>query len=476
MAQDRDKADRIPNTEAFRELVVSARVYYKNDRRIDWAEWQHLTNEAAEHGLGDEDALRAAREALGNGSWSPPLAPPSSSSSGSARSLRSVMGPDSLEAVSIETADQASTTTSRLKPGVVINDTYRLDKEIGSGGMGVVWRASHTKLGTVAAIKFLKRAVDEESAARFLREARATARLEGPHLARVFDCAQLETGELFIVMEYFEGMGLDGVLRRDGKLPVVRAVDYILQACAGLAAAHRREIVHRDIKPANLFLARTEDGGEQIKLVDFGLSRLAQPDQGEGLTRQEILLGTPEYAPPEQFGNAMNAREPADIWALGATLYCLLTGGPPFRKKPELDGLHQISDLLERVMKAPPCPVTTVREDVPADLEKVIFKCLEKKPEDRYPNVGDLALDLARFGSAGADAQAAEVVGILASASPATSSPDSRRSPSLNVRVTVLSPSEAARKTPARSSDRTLWIVAVVVIAAIAGLVFALRS
>lgn len=471
MAQDRDAAGPTPNIEAFRELVVSARVYYRNDKAIDFAEWQHLTNEAVEHGLTDEDALRAAREAMGNNAWSPPLAPPASSLSGSG--ARSGSG-DSLEAVSLRSADQASTTARRLKKGVLINDTYRLEEEIGSGGMGVVWRAVHTKLGTVAAIKFLKRAVDEESAARFLREARTTASMESPHLARVFDCAQLETGELFIVMEFFDGKGLDEVLHKDGRLPVERAVDYILQACIGLAAAHRREIVHRDIKPANLFLAKNEDGGEQIKIVDFGLSRLAQPDQAEGLTRDQILLGTPEYAPPEQFGNAMNAREPADIWAMGATLYCLLGGDPPFRKKPELNGMHQISDLLERVMNQAPKPLSALRKDIPADLEKVVFKCLEKKPPDRYPNVADFASDLARFGSADAQALADEVASTLYPPSSRNSSPDSKRLARPETRVTVLAPVAPTKATS--KSDRTLMLIAAVAVIAIGLLVVLLRS
>jgi hypothetical protein len=288
MTKDRDRADPIPGDEAFRELVVSARVYYRNDKQIDWSEWQHLTNEAGEHGLSEADALRAVRDAVGNGAWSPPLAPAPTSPSGA----------DSLAAVSLRSTDQATTTEARLKKGALINDTYRLEQEVGSGGMGVVWRAVHTKLGTVAAIKFLKGAVGEDSAARFLREARMTAKLESPHLARVYDCAQLQTGELFIVMEYFEGSGLDDVLARDGPLPIKRAVDYMLQACVGLAVAHRREIVHRDIKPANLFLARNDSGEEQIKIVDFGLSRHAQPEDGEGLTRDQTFLGTPDYAPP----------------------------------------------------------------------------------------------------------------------------------------------------------------------------------
>jgi|GEM_PF-6067143 len=419
MASGGDGARGETGEAAYRELVTSARVYYKNDKRIDWTEWKHLTNEAAALGLTEDDALRAAREALGNHNWSPPLPPPikarwSASTDGSMRPPRPPNDADSVEASSVSSVEDTSVAATRLRAGLVINGTYRLDEEIGSGGMGVVWKASHTKLGTTVAIKFLRHALDEESTARFLREARTAARLESPHLARVFDCAQLETGELFIVMEYFDGVGLDVYLAKEGPLPVAEAVDYVLQACVGLAAAHRRGIVHRDIKPANLFLAEAEGGVHQVKVVDFGLSRLAQPEDGEGLTRDQILLGTPEYAPPEQFGSAMNAREPADIWALGATLYCLLAGKPPFPRDRNLSGLFQMSDLLERVTKAAPKPLTEIRKDVPADLDRVVLKCLAKRPEDRYPTVADLALDLAHFASSHAQARADEVVQILA--------------------------------------------------------------
>jgi eukaryotic-like serine/threonine-protein kinase len=444
MREDDNEAEGAPNVEAFRELVMSARVYYRNDKRVDWAEWQHLMNEAREHGLTDEDALRAAREAIGSDKWSPPLPPPAESRSGS--------DANSLNAISLNTATDGEVNVSRLKPGIVINGTYRLEEEIGSGGMGVVWRAVHTNLGTMAAIKFLKRAMDEESAARFMREARMAAKLQSPHLARVFDCAQLETGELFIVMEYFQGVGLDAYLRREGPLPVRLAVDYILQACAGLAAAHKQDIVHRDIKPANLFLAERDDGEPTVKIVDFGLSRLAQAEDGEGLTRDQILLGTPEYAPPEQFGNAMNARIPADVWSIGATLYCLLSGLPPFPKDQKMSGLYQMSDLLKRVTTAGPKPLHDDHEEIPPELDKVILKCLEKRPEDRYPSVADLALDLVHFGSEEAPSLADEVVTILTGGRPSkVSDPDG---PQSGPRVSVLSDEDIASSGARRLEER----------------------
>jgi len=308
--------------------------------------------------------------------------------------------------------------------------------------MGVVWRAEHTTLGTRAAIKFLNRAMGEEPAARFVREARMAAKLQSPHLARVFDCAQLETGELFIVMEYFSGEGLDARLRRKGPLPVSEAVGYIMQACVGLAVAHRNDIVHRDIKPANLFLADTDDGEREIKIVDFGLSRLALAEDGEGLTQDQMLLGTPEYAPPEQFGNATSARVPADIWSLGATLYCLLCDEPPFPKDPNLGGLYQISDLLDRVTGKDPKSLCERREEVPRSLEKVILKCLEKKPEDRYPNVADLASDLAGFGADDAEDVAQEAALALRGGRRARSSRPAP--PPASSRVTALSDEKPA--------------------------------
>ena len=133
--------------EAFRELVVSARVYYRNDKRVDFAEWQHLINEANELGLDEQDALRAARQATGNDKWSPPLPPPVGASIDGSLGMRVGSAADSLEAVSLD-ASGGEVMTSRLKAGLVINGTYRLEEQIGAGGMGVVWRAVHTKLGT----------------------------------------------------------------------------------------------------------------------------------------------------------------------------------------------------------------------------------------------------------------------------------------------------------------------------------------
>ena len=483
MSKDTNEPDDSPKPEAFRELVMSARVYYRNDKRIDWAEWKHLTNEAEGLGLNENDALEAAREAIGAKSWSPPLAPPSaargSDSSDGSPATRSGSGANSLEAISLNSTDQPSASGAQLKKGIVINDTYRLEDEIGSGGMGVVWRAAHTKLGTKVAIKFLKRAVDGESAARFLREARMAAQLESPHVARVFDCAQLESGELFIVMEYFEGMGLDECVKREGPLPVERAVDYILEGCVGIAIAHKNDIVHRDLKPANLFLADTESGRRQVKVVDFGLSRLAQPEDGEALTREQILLGTPEYAPPEQFGSAMNAREPADIWALGATLYCLLTGKPPFPKDQKLSGLYQMSDLLKRVTGEPPMLASERRSEVPKDLDKVITKCLQKSADDRYPNVADFALDLATFGSERAKGLAEEVVTTLGARSSQASvkrvsvltDPDDQTDepdPAPASEKSLSVPPKTAAPVEAKSSPPWLvWAVAAVVIGVI---------
>ena len=474
MTQQGNETGNPTREEALRELVASARVYYKNDKHFDWSEWQHLSNEAETLGLTEDDALRCAREAVGNPSWSPPIPPPlgsrwSVSIDGPPAAGRAADGAANLQAISLSGTDAPETSNDRLKTGVLINDTYRLDQEIGAGGMGTVWKASHIKLRTTVAIKFLKQAMDEDSAARFLREARSAAKIESPHVSRVFDCAQLSTGELFIVMEHFTGSGLDAYLDANGPLPVGQAVDFLLEACVGVAAAHRHEIVHRDIKPANLFLSETEDGERTVKVVDFGLSRAARAEDGEGLTRDQILLGTPEYAPPEQFGSAMNAREPADIWSLGATLYCLLAGKSPFPRNATLTGLFQLSDLLERVTKAAPSPLSKQRKDVPPGLEKVILKCLEKKPEDRYPTVADLALDLAEFGSDKGRASAGEVVQVLSTPRNSRSSIPAVRTSNWPSRISVLERAVPAPTPPGTVtvSKRSVVIVLAMMVLAI---------
>lgn len=284
-----------------------------------------------------------------------------------------------------------------VRPGDVLAGKYSVEKIIGSGGMGVVVAAVHVDLYERVALKFLlpEAMQSAEVVARFGREARAAFKLKSEHVGRVMDIGTLESGVPYIVMEYLEGTDLDGVLSERGPLSVGDAVEYILQACEALSEAHMMGIVHRDLKPANLFLTRRRDGTPCIKVLDFGLSKVGmavEPKRkGAGLTGTRQMLGSPLYMPPEQMSASRDADVRSDIWALGVILFELLTNSPPFvgDTLPELQG---------KVLGGMPEKLTALRPDVPAGLEAVVMKCLQKDRTNRYANVAEFAAAVVPYG------------------------------------------------------------------------------
>jgi serine/threonine-protein kinase len=192
-----------------------------------------------------------------------------------------------------------------FSPGDVIAGKYEIIELIGSGGVGYVVSARHRELDEMVALKFLREEslVNEQVVERFAREARAAARIKSEHIARVFDVGSLPNGAPFIVMEYLHGQDLADVLRERGRVPIKVVVEYLLQACEALAAAHALGIVHRDIKPENLFLARQGEGVEIIKVLDFGISKSALTSgqaSGRKFAKTTMPMGTPAYMSPEQ--------------------------------------------------------------------------------------------------------------------------------------------------------------------------------
>jgi len=286
-----------------------------------------------------------------------------------------------------------------VKEGDILASKYRVEKVLGVGGMGVVVAAHHLELDQRVALKFLlpQAAESEELVERFLREARASVRLKGTHVAKTLDVGRLENNCPYIVMEFLEGHDLHAELRSDkGPLPVETAMSYVLQAAEGLAEAHSRGIVHRDLKPGNLFLTNGVDGRPLVKVLDFGISKtLDSGIGGEGLslTRTEMLLGSPLYMSPEQMRSSKHVDERSDLWALGAIAYELLTGKVPF----EAD---TILELCFKVAQERPASPQTHRAALPEELCAAILKCLEKDPADRFANVGELARALEPFGLA----------------------------------------------------------------------------
>jgi serine/threonine-protein kinase len=280
---------------------------------------------------------------------------------------------------------------SPIAPGEVFLGKYRIEKVLGQGGMGVVVAARHLQLDELVAIKFLHAtfAAQKDQVERFLREGRAAVKIKSEHVARVRDVDVLENGTPYMIMEHLTGLDLGELLVRDGPVPLQEAVEYVLQACECLAEAHTSGIVHRDLKPANLFLMDRADGSPCVKVLDFGISKLKDAQQA-ALTNTNGMMGSPLYMAPEQLSSSKTVDQRTDVWALGVILFELLTNKRPF----QADSLPQ---LVFVVATEPPIPLTQLMPDAPRSLEDVIMRCLEKKPENRIPDVGALAKALEPF-------------------------------------------------------------------------------
>ncbi len=273
-------------------------------------------------------------------------------------------------------------------PGMVLGGKYRIEEVLGSGGISVVAAAYHLQLRRRVAIKYLLDDALEypEIVERFTREARAAARIQGEHVARVIDVGVFDGGAPYIVLEYLEGVDLEEYLRQNGALSITRAVRYVLQACEALAEAHAAKIVHRDLKPANLFLAKGPDRRRMVKVLDFGVSKILD----EPMTDQRRMLGTVMYMSPEQLHAASEVDLRTDIWSLGVILYELLAGASPFNGPT-------IINVAQQVEKNSPRPLSELRPDIPAALEAVIARCMMTDSAARYGSVLELAEALAPF-------------------------------------------------------------------------------
>jgi serine/threonine-protein kinase len=274
--------------------------------------------------------------------------------------------------------------------GDVLAGKYRVDKILGIGGMGMVVQAMHLDLDSKVALKFmLPQALESpEASARFMREARAAGKLTGEHICRVIDVGRFASGAPYIVMEYLDGYDLMTLLKRRGPLPIAEAVDYILQACEGMAEAHALGIVHRDLKPDNLFLAQRVDGTKIVKVLDFGISKAAVTGLA---TKTGDVLGSPAFMAPEQMQSTKDVDARADIWSLGVVLHQLLSGKMVFTGET-------LPQLCMAVLNDPPKSLTSLRSDIPPPLADAVLRCLEKDREARFADVVEFAQAIAPFG------------------------------------------------------------------------------
>ena len=304
-----------------------------------------------------------------------------------------------------------TTFPSGFAPGQTIAGKFRIERVLGTGGMGIVLEAINIQLDQRVALKFLRQDIERSPAvvARFEREIRSAVKLRSEHVARVSDVGTHADYGPFMVMELLEGSTL-AALVGTGPLPFHRAAEYVIHACEGLAEAHVLGIVHQDVKPANLFLVQGNDGRPLLKVLDFGISKatLGEPRSIETATtgRSGSNMGTPHYLSPEQLRASRDVDLRADVWALGCVLFELVTGTKAFEAK-------RFTELVAKILEAPRAAVPADLE-VPAGLVEVIDRCLEKERERRYANSAELALALLPFARRRAHSVASHAVAHVA--------------------------------------------------------------
>jgi serine/threonine-protein kinase len=277
--------------------------------------------------------------------------------------------------------------------GMKIADRYEVVRTLGEGGMGVVAEARHISLGHRVAIKFMFPDLlsNETLSARFSREAKLAAKIQSPHIVRMTDVGRLPNGVPYLVMDLLTGHDLGAELEEKGTLSVEKAVDYTLQACAGVAALHAIGAVHRDLKPSNLFVADMA-GVSTVMVLDFGIAKDFDVSQSASITSTETQLGTPMYMSPEQIRSSKNVDARSDIWSLGVILYELLTGTLPFERNG-----NSLGELFAVILMSDPIPLCMRRPDLPVELEEVVMRCLRRGSWDRHENVGAFAEALRPF-------------------------------------------------------------------------------
>ncbi len=293
--------------------------------------------------------------------------------------------------------DHASA-VSAFREGEMVDEKYRIERTLHVGSMAVVASARHLLLDELVVLKFLlpEAAGQTETVVRFVREARAAARIKSHHVVRVFDVV-VPTGLPYIVMEYLHGSNMAEWLGCQGQLPFQEAVDFVLQVCEVIAEAHALGLVHRDLKPSNLFVVRRAGVTESVKVLDFGIVKgAARASPGDSnadgeSTERWTILGSAFYMSPEQMESAHEVDARADIWAMGVILFELISGKVPYEGRSLVEIYSKI------VSHAPPRLPPSLC--CPPSLEHIISRCLAADRDARYRDVNELAGELAQFGS-----------------------------------------------------------------------------
>jgi eukaryotic-like serine/threonine-protein kinase len=282
----------------------------------------------------------------------------------------------------------------------LLSGQFQILQKIGSGGMGSVYKAAQPAMNRMVAVKILhpKLANRKDLVSRFRREARAMSHLTHPNTVKVLLYGELDDGSLYIVMEYLEGKNLNQAVRKEGPLPIERAIPVLIQVCGALQEAHLQGIVHRDLKPENIFLSTNGGLKDYPKVLDFGLAKVTERELRPGsimLTQEGMVFGTPEFMSPEQAqGKVLDAR--SDIYSLATILYEVLTGKLPFdaRTPMEYIQLHVTKPPISLDDRVP-------GKRFPAGLADVLARALEKKPENRFASAAEFAVALKPFAAGG---------------------------------------------------------------------------
>jgi serine/threonine protein kinase len=282
--------------------------------------------------------------------------------------------------------------------GMLVGGRYRVEKMLGSGGMGSVWFGRHTTLGQPVALKFIhpELTASDEAMRRFETEARAAARIRSRHAVAVIDHGVTESGNPFIVMEYLEGDTLDHAIRKRGRLPFAEVVEVVTQVARALASAHPAGVVHRDLKPDNILLAKDPDTrfGYTVKVLDFGIAKIVHDDNvgGVATTRTGMVLGTPLYMSPEGLTASAPVSSASDIWSLGACAFAAATGKVPF------DG-DAIGDVVLKVCSAPMPVPSKLAPDLPKAFDAWFAKACSRDLRERFATAAELGEALAELES-----------------------------------------------------------------------------
>jgi tRNA A-37 threonylcarbamoyl transferase component Bud32 len=308
--------------------------------------------------------------------------------------MGSVIVSAALALIAARIVSLLSEEVTKARKAVKDMGSYHMVEELGRGGMGEVWRAEHRMLARPAAIKIIRADNLRESNAerrrvaltRFEREAQATAALTSPHTVQVFDFGLTDDGAFYYVMELLDGLDLMQIIKKDGAMPVARAVFLVKQVCESLAEAHAAGLVHRDLKPNNIMACRVGGRHDFAKVLDFGLVQQTNwetdSDEAGRLTVDGALLGTPAFMPPEMAMGRTDVDARADVYGLGCLLYWLTVGRPPFM------GETAMATILMHVQETPPRIGEMV--EVPRELDAIVASCMQKDPAQRPEDAGAL--------------------------------------------------------------------------------------